>query len=257
MRSYTLILASLVLLPRLALAQTPLSLTNVVGTRAAGAAANNPYVGTQLSVKIPGSSEPSDFLLLSAKAFYEVTFRALNQGQTNERPFPLVIPVVANFAPSASLPTDDAVKAEEEKLRELSASTSGVSFGLYPYYLLTNKTDFVLTLHSMVAWRVSSLKAIDGDSTISLQQARLGIGLETQLGVRSDTRKPLTLSAMIVQQKYDSSAYRKVFGTSKSVDNHWEVTAVAPLSAGVALLFEHTFAKADRSRFGLIVAKGL
>lgn len=246
---------SLVLLPTVTTAQSTSAERNVAQSGRRGVAANNPYVGTQLAIKLPGAGEPSDFLLLAAKASYEVTFKALHEGETNERPFPLVIPVVANFSPSKSPGGEEDSDAEAKKLRDLASSATGISLGLFPYIVAVDKPDLVVTFHSMIAWRMNSLKANTSDSIVNLEQGRFGAGIETQLGIRSDNRRPLTLSAMLVLERFDGNTYEAAFGEFKKSLRTLEVTAVAPITAGLGVLFEYSFGPKDAVRIGLIAVK--
>ena len=279
MRRLTVVTVALLSAASAASAQTPASIRNTraapVGEVAArGVAANNPFIGAELAFKFPGSDGPRDLLLLAAKAMYEVRFKVRKvevaeecvcaDGQTttvvrsrsnsDEEPYPFVIPVMANFSPTSLLESADA----ETKLRELATSSAGISAGLYPYLVLESHDDFVLTLHSVIAWRLNSLGSMEGDSTVNLQQGRFGIGLETQLGVRQGEngttvgRHPLTVSAMFVGQVFDRAAYARVFGEKKGGQLAFELTAVAPIATGLAVMFEYAFAKEDALRLGVI-----
>ena len=230
-------------------AQSPTSFTNTAGQKivAAGMSANNPWVGAQIGYKIGESDDFSDHLLVSGRFLWEIPF----EGAKNFH-----LPVMGNLAQlkndiSKKL-TVDTVKA---KIEQALLSTQGIQVGLYPYYIIHNETNFSLTLHGVLSWKVNGFKD-DSNGTTYMHQGKFSLGAEIALGATKGGRNQLVVSVAPTIAFFNKNDYNAVFGKEKSSLFSTEITGVVPLGEGLGLLVESILAQESYSvfRVGIILA---
>lgn len=231
-------------------AQTPSSFQNS-GVRRAGAgglAANSPWLGAQVGYKFGSSSDFADNLLVSGRYLHEIPFK--NAGNFH-------LPVMGNISALKNDITDveqdvDTIKA---KVEQLLLSPQGVNVGLFPYYVISDSENLMVTLHSVISWKLNGFKNNE-NVTQYLNQGRFAVGLEAQLGATDNARHRLVISVAPTISVFNENDYEKIFNESRSSIVSLEVTGVVPLGGGVGILAEGIIAEDEFSTFrvGLVLS---
>jgi hypothetical protein len=255
-------------------------------------AANNPWFGAQIAHRFGTDGEFESNLLAAGQFMYEIKFKvpdgtggavtdptdptaAANRPPAPPSPNPKVpflrkfhLPVVSNFG--GDIGPDSGKDAIDQHVKELLASASGVTAGLFPYYEATHSDNLMLTLHGLFAWRYNSFKPLaassgtgddakeDADADlVPLHQVKSGIGLEAVIGDRSDGKGGLTVSVTPVLTWFtDKAAYKSVFGEERSHLGGVEVVGIIPVSdKGVGVVLEGVAAQGGKRSFraGLMI----
>lgn len=273
LRSFTfaalvaLALTSSALAPIYLRAQTPVGLRNVTkdlpnGTTRQAIAANSAWVGGQLAYRFGGEGASASDLLASGLFTYEVDLG-----------IPLHLPIVTNFggkiAPASNV--ESVAEGIEQQMKDLVQSTTGVTAGLFPYYVAKQGDRAMVTFHGIAAWRFNALRpygeqaaqpaseqavASDSGENVNLHQIKLGAGIEAVLGNR--TNPTLTIGITPVIRFFtDKAAYARAFGKERASLSAVEILTILPVRAdGVGLLFESVVGGAQQNSFrvGLILA---
>lgn len=205
-------------------AQTPYSVfqttkeTSEVSTESASV--NNAWLGGKATGTF-GSGDLSENLLLAGKIIYDMSIGKLKM--------PIVSNVSFNF--------NDATGTG------FVFGDKGISIGVYPYHILSQKDKVTWVLHGGLAYKLLPQETFK----VTPQQTRIFAGLELAYAA-GDARYPLTIS---VTPLY----------TINNLDNSnmfaFETTAVLPVTGGLGILAELTnpFKKGVESVFkiGVIV----
>jgi hypothetical protein len=257
MRKPISVIALLFAVPSMISAQTPFATRNVghgAKPGAAGIAANNPWLGAQVSYRFGESDAFADNLLVSGRLLYDIL-----PGDTTR----FHLPVMGNVGPLIQVATDPESdeKAVRDQADQLLLGAQGVTVGLYPYIEIRKSDRFLLTFHSVVAWRLNALHELGSPSTsdpelVYLLQGRFATGVELVIGSRADGRRSFTLSVTPTLAVFGKDAYRRAFGEEKWRLPSLEATAILPLGAGVGVLFEGIDGEGSSNAFrmGLLVA---
>jgi hypothetical protein len=248
-----LLMSCLLAVASTAAGQTPFGSMNAGGAaapEALGAAANNPWLGSQVAAKIGDSDDLADVFLVSARTFYDIDvgFERFH------------LPVMANLSPlSQSLP--DSASELREQMEDLALSTQGVNIGLYPFMEFALSDFLLITPHGAAAYRLNSFQPPaqgDGDATekVYLHQFRTSLGVEAALGARSDGDAVLTLSVAPTLSFFSAEKHRQLFGYDESRFAALEITAILPLGDGFGFLAEYVDGEGSVNLFrvGLITA---
>lgn len=238
-----------------------MSLTVLTRSWSSTVAVNNPWFGSQLAYTIGGTNDLSDNFLVAAAFIYDPL-----GGETDDKGDPdrFHLPVVANFSPlgdaeSADDPTADELK---DKLLQMLNSPTGVSVGVYPYYVAVstpkNDAKVRVTIHGAAGLKLNNLKAPDGENVL-FEQARLSAGAELAVGRFADGRDPLTISLAPVFTAVSADDRARVFGERKTLLTSFEATVVFPLGRGFGVLAEGVFGQNDARglRVGLLAARAV
>lgn len=246
-------------LPSTATAQSPLGLRNVANGAASSAnafGANNPWIGAQMFYRVPAgpSGGFGAHLLPAGNLMYEVPM-----GDSK-----LHLPVMGNLTSIAEAISKDASQKDsiESQIKQLLSSESGGTIGLFPYRVLSESKVFMLTLNGIGAWRINGLHPVgqtgtaSTDSTVYLNQFRLGLALESVIGDRGSGHGLLTFSVAPVGTFFDPNTYQQAFGTRKSKLFGLELGGILPLRDGIGFLVEGVLGESSVRAFraGLIAA---
>lgn len=260
LRAFPVIAALGIPMPRVANGQSPLGLRNVANGAASSATAfgaNNPWIGAQMFYRVPAgpSGGFGAHLLPAGNLMYEIPL-----GDSDR----LHLPVMGNLTSLAESISKDASQQDsiESQIKQLLSSESGGTIGLFPYGVITESKVFMLTLNGIAAWRINALHPVgrtgtaSTDSTVYLNQFRLGLALESVIGDRSSGHGLLTLSVAPVGTFFDSNTYQQAFGTQKSKLFGVELGGILPLRDGVGFLVEGVLGETSVRAFraGLIAA---
>jgi len=229
--------------------QTPYGFTNVVSDAGAGGvAANNPWLGAQVGYKFGGTDSFSDNLLVGAKFLYD-PLGTNKDSSGDDRGWHL--PVMGNIsdltanASAAASPSDQL----DHQAQQLISSAQGLNVGVYPYLVISRSQVVRVTAHSLIGWKLSSLRTPGGE-TVLFNQGRVAAGLEVAIGQLNEAgRLPITFSVTPVITFLSADKYEQVFGTRKSAIGSVELTGVMPVGSGFGLLFEGILSGGDRGSF--------
>ena len=227
--------------------QSPAAMKNAAGQELEGfGAANNPWLGAQLSYGFGGSSEVADNFLVSARVLYDL-LDGLGSGGGEGGFF---LPVVGNLAPLLERvsPGQDSASQIDQRAQELMTGSAGLNVGVHPYWVPVVRQALRVTVHGGAAYKLNALRDA-ADDLVYLHQGRFALGAEFAVGRRTGGRLPLTLSVTPVLTVFGQNDYQQVFGTARGSLLALESTAVVPVGRGFGILLEGVLAQESRSTF--------
>jgi hypothetical protein len=251
-----LLITLFLLFPAPAMAQTPFATQRLARGQAdttmqfAEVARNNPWViATQIATRFAGEGEFSSQLLVGSQIVYDVPFAGGSLRGWH-------LPVAANLgAALEGLSDDDRDEQLGKASSALLSTAQGITFGLHPYRVLSDRENLLWTGFGSMAAKVNSLPAIDTtDSNVELIQGRFSSGVEVQVGDRT-AAVPLTLSAAFVANVFSGRDYSRAFGERRTWIPAGEFTAILPLRSGTGIVVESVIADRLRPswRFGILL----
>jgi len=196
-----LILLSFLLIATIATAQTPFTMVSSANTKNQPAklsanSLNNPWVGAKLAYNLAG--DVSNSFILSGRVMYSI-----DEGEK------YAIPLIANvgFNNGDSLDADN-----------------GVSIGVYPWYILSQKNNSTILLHGGLNYHVA-----DRMDAGYLTEVTMLAGIEAALYPKNGGA-PATISA----------GPEYIINTGGALENMFaiNITGVVPIANGLGLLVE-------------------
>jgi hypothetical protein len=224
-------------------------------------ATNNPWFGAQLAQTFGKSTGFETNIVATGQFVYDVPFDRKSPAPS---PTPFLekfhLPVLSNFGGEIG----EGAKKEDiqAKTAELLSGGSGLTAGLYPYYVMKQNNNFIFTFHGQLSWKFNSFAPLTAEPStasdaIPIHQLKTGAGFEMLIGDNTDGAAGVSFSVTFLYTKFmDPASYEKVFGETKTGLAGADTVFIFPVSKGVGLIFEGVAAGANKSSFrvGLILA---